>query len=64
MKIRRVGDQLFHADGHTDRHVEVYSCFSHFWEHHHNGLRLISKNIILLIALLRKFTTFKNKTQG
>ena len=32
MKIHPVGAELFHADGQTDRHDEVYSRFSHFFE--------------------------------
>ena len=30
MKIRRVGAQLFHADGQTDRYDEANSHFSQF----------------------------------
>jgi len=32
MKIRRVGAELFHADGRTDKHDEANSCFSQFCE--------------------------------
>jgi len=32
MKIRLVGDELFHADGQTDRHDEANSRFSQFCE--------------------------------
>jgi hypothetical protein len=32
MKIRPVGEELFHADSRTDRHDEANSRFSQFWE--------------------------------
>jgi len=32
MKIRPVGAELFHADRRTDRHDEVNSCSSQFFE--------------------------------
>jgi hypothetical protein len=32
MKIRPVGDELFHADGQTERYEEANSQFSQFWE--------------------------------
>jgi len=31
MKIRPVGDELFHAEGRTDRHDEANSRFSQFF---------------------------------
>jgi len=32
MKIRPVGDKLFHAEGRTDRHDEANNRFSQFCE--------------------------------
>jgi hypothetical protein len=32
IKVCRVGAELFHADGRTDRHDEANSLFSQFWE--------------------------------
>ena len=32
IKFHPVGDELFHADGQTNRHDEAESCFSQFCE--------------------------------
>jgi hypothetical protein len=42
MKIRPVGDDLFHANGRTDRHDEGNGRFSQFCDHNWQGYLLAS----------------------
>jgi len=53
MNVRPVGTELFHADGHTNRHDEANSRFSPFYERaeKHNTLLYRHKCIQLSLSL-------------
>ena len=53
MKIRPVGAEMFHADGHTDRYDEADHRFSHFCVKRLNTLNLMKNRQRLFIFSIK-----------
>jgi hypothetical protein len=60
MKIRRVGVELLHADGQTDRHDEANGLFSQF-VNSSNKIRCLPAEVLLL---LRCYSCFPGECQN